>query len=263
MERTELSGDVVRWGADHKVSSAAACCTACLAEDRCSVWVYCAGPACGAQAGECWLKTLADPFSDVDLVRGRSDRWTSGTRLPPPPAGATPSRTVPASEAHLLLRLADGLGSVRLRLRDGSPKAKEWALVDQHADCHGCTFYRAEAVPPHWGSPDWPDTYEGGRWGPPYALVQGGLSARGAAEPPRVPREDNPVVRRGMAAWAGGGSGPAFFIALADHPEWGRGHTVFADAVTEDIAALERILALPTKTTPGKIPITNLVTPAK
>jgi len=64
-----------------------------------------------------------------------------------------------------------------------------------------------------------------------------------------------------MAAWAGGGSGPAFFIALADHPEWGRGHTVFADAVTEDIAALERILALPTKTTPGKIPITNLVTP--
>lgn len=145
--------------------------------------------------------------------------------------------------------------------RDRPSAARLQALVDQHADCHGCTFYRAEAVPPHWGSPDWPDTYEGGRWGPPYALVQGGLSARGAAEPPRVPREDNPVVRRGMAAWAGGGSGPAFFIALADHPEWGRGHTVFADAVTEDIAALERILALPTKTTPGKIPITNLVTP--
>ena len=64
-----------------------------------------------------------------------------------------------------------------------------------------------------------------------------------------------------MVAWAGGASGPAFFIALADHPEWGRGHTVFADVVMEDLAVAERIIKLPAKTGTGKIPITNLVTP--
>ena len=116
------------------------------------------------------------------------------------------------------------------------------------------------AYPAHWGSPEWPDTYEGGRWGPPYALLQGGLSARGAPSP-RAPREDNPVVRRGMAAWAGGASGPAFFIALADHPEWGRAHTVFADVVAEDMEVVERIVREPSKTGQGKIPITNLLKP--
>ena len=121
-------------------------------------------------------------------------------------------------------------------------------------------MYRAEAVPKHWGSPAWPDNYEGGRWGPPYSLVQGGLDARGA-KPPKAPREDNPVVRRGMVAWAGGASGPAFFIALADHPEWGRGHTVFADVVATDMHLVDKIVTLPTHTNPGKIPITNLVTP--
>ena len=34
-------------------------------------------------------------------------------------------------------------------------------------ECTGCTFYRAEPVPKHWGSLEWPDTYSGGRWGPP------------------------------------------------------------------------------------------------
>ena len=40
-------------------------------------------------------------------------------------------------------------------------------LLDKHAECTGCTFYRAEPVPKHWGSLEWPDTYSGGRWGPP------------------------------------------------------------------------------------------------
>ena len=95
-----------------------------------------------------------------------------------------------------------------------------------------------------------------------YALVQGGLSAAGAPSP-KAPREDNPVVRRGMVAWAGGACGPAFFVALADHPEWGRGHTVFADVVSEDMIIVERIVKEPTKTSAGKIPITNLVTPVE
>lgn len=70
-------------------------------------------------------------------------------------------------------------------------------------------------------------------------------------------------MRRGMVAWAGGASGPAFFVALADHPEWGRGHTVFADVVGEDMPVVERIVAQPAKTGTGSIPITNLITPVK
>ena len=64
-----------------------------------------------------------------------------------------------------------------------------------------------------------------------------------------------------MVAWAGGSFGPAFFIATADHPEWGRGHTVFADVVEADMATVERIVKQPAQTGTGKIPITNLLTP--
>jgi hypothetical protein len=290
MPHTELHGDVVRWGSDHILPSEAACCNACQALNRtCTVWVFCGKPSshshcqtsslqhsppsvsvacsgypeCGKQRGECWLKRLADPFTDLDLVRGQSDRWIAGTLLPPPPASRPGSRSAPkAEEAHLAL--VTPFGKIRLKLRRKSPLAFQWVsnLLAQHRECDGCTFYRAEPVPKHWGSPDWPDHYHGGRWGPPYALLQGGLSARGAP-PPKAPREDNPVVRRGMAAWAGGACGPAFFIALADHPEWGRGHTVFADVVEGDMDVVERIVAQPARTGTGDIPITNLITPVR
>ena len=270
MPRTELHGDVVRWGSDFIVRSAAECCEACRTLARvvppaknCTVWVYCDQPACAAQRGQCWLKHLLDPFTDIDLVQGRSDRWTAGTMQPPPPVGSTAGRpTVAAADAQLAL--VSTFGSIRIKLREKSPMAKRWveSILANQPQCDGCTFYRAETVPMHWGSPDWPDTFEGGRWGPPYALLQGGLSARGAPAP-RAPREDDPVVRRGMMAWAGGASGPAFFIALADHPEWGRGHTVFADVVPADMAIVEEIVRQPTRTNPGKIPITNLKTPVR
>ena len=72
-----------------------------------------------------------------------------------------------------------------------------------------------------------------------------------------------PYVPRTVALTPGGASGPAFFVALADHPEWGRGHTVFADVVGEDMPVVERIVAQPATTGTGSIPITNLVTPVK
>jgi hypothetical protein len=169
----------VRWG--QKEPSASKCCDECLKNSRCTVWVYCDFAACGDKRGECWLKEMTDPYTDIDLVRGRSDLWTAGTRDPPPPQAPQAGRAaVAASEAHLAL--VTEFGRIRLRLRPKSPKAVAWVegLLDQHAECTGCTFYRAEPVPKHWGSLEWPDTYSGGRWGPPYALLQGGLSARGA-----------------------------------------------------------------------------------
>lgn len=173
MQRTELHGDVVVWGSDHIVQDASACCDACRAhtgrpgKPDCTVWVFCEHEQCKGQRGQCWLKHLADPFTDIDLVQGRSDRWTSGTLLPPPPGGQSGRGNVSVAEAHLALVTEHG--RIRIRLRQRSPKAKDWVekVLARHPECDGCTFYRAEAVPAHWGSLSWPDTYEGGRWGPP------------------------------------------------------------------------------------------------
>jgi len=56
-----------------------------------------------------------------------------------------------------------------------------------------------------------------------------------------------------MVAWAGGGGGPHFFLALTDHPEWGHGHTVFGGVLAEDMAGtVQRIMQLPTVVEPPK-----------
>jgi hypothetical protein len=120
MPHTELPGGVVRWG--EREPSASKCCDECLKNSRCTVWVYCDFAACGGKRGECWLKELSDPYTDIDLVRGRSDLWTAGTRDPPPPQAAQAGRAaVTASEAHLAL--VTEFGRIRLRLREKSPGA--------------------------------------------------------------------------------------------------------------------------------------------
>ena len=146
--------------------------------------------------------------------------------------------------------------------------------------CDQCNIYRAEPVPSYWGSPNYPDRYfDGGRWGPPYALVQGqfvpssasafsstqkqGTGDGGGANnmranrrhyPPVRPAHGDthkPVIQRGMVAWAGGkDGGPHFFIALANHPEWGHGHVVWAKVLEEendndDMALVDAIVQQP------------------
>ena len=142
-----------------------------------------------------------------------------------------------------------------------------------------CTLYRGEPIPEYWGSTLYPDRYvEGGRWGPPYALVQGQLvfpknpNNQNVQVPPAEPY--HPMIERGMVAWAGGAGGPHFFIALAKHPEWGHEHTVFGRVVVEEtttptnIGIMTQLDALvdghrPLVTTaPQHLPIvTNFVTP--
>jgi len=119
--------------------------------------------------------------------------------------------------------------------------------------CNRCSLYRAEPVPSTWGSIDLPNSSFGGRWGPPYALMQGSVGPNNkpqnygrqtkqnpngsdekanstpvlnARPGPKGSPSVHPSIKRGMVAWAGGGGGPHFFIALADHPEWGHAHTV-------------------------------------
>jgi cyclophilin family peptidyl-prolyl cis-trans isomerase len=51
------------------------------------------------------------------------------------------------------------------------------------------------------------------------------------------------LLERGMVAWAGGKGGPHFFIAVADHPEWGNAHTVWAQVHSlEDLHKLDTLL---------------------
>jgi len=52
-----------------------------------------------------------------------------------------------------------------------------------------------------------------------------------------------PIVRKGDMAWAGGRGGNEFFVALADHPEWKHGHTVFGRvAYQQDVDALRQLV---------------------
>lgn len=80
-------------------------------------------------------------------------------------------------------------------------------------------------------------------FGPPYALIQGTLEAQGTTFN-KLPVEDCPTLRRGSVAWIG--SGPEFFISLADHSEWKHEYTVFGSVLPEDMHITEKIATLPT-----------------
>lgn len=81
-------------------------------------------------------------------------------------------------------------------------------------------------------------------FGPPYALLQGTLEAHGAMFK-EIPGEDCPTIKRGAVAWVG--SGPEFFISLANHHECQNTHTVFGYVLPEDMTIVERMARLPTK----------------
>lgn len=60
-----------------------------------------------------------------------------------------------------------------------------------------------------------------------------------------MPREVCPTIKRGSVAWVG--SGPEFFISLANHQEWKKAYTVFGSVLPEDMKIAEKIARLPTK----------------
>lgn len=84
-------------------------------------------------------------------------------------------------------------------------------------------------------------------FGPPFALIQGTLEAQGGEGTifKKIPIEDCPTIRRGSVAWVG--SGPEFFISLANHWEWKKEFTVFGSVLPEDMHIAEKISTLPTK----------------
>lgn len=80
-------------------------------------------------------------------------------------------------------------------------------------------------------------------YGPPYALLQGTLGAKGITYQ-KIPSEVCPSIKRGSVAWVD--SGPEFIISLANHNEWRKAYTVFGFVLPEDMEIAERIAKLPT-----------------
>lgn len=150
------------------------------------------------------------------------------------------ARAGPLPNAQVLeLRLANAsLAPMRVALRaDLSPKTAA-SIVAAVSASRGmsrdlATFYRNEAVP----------TSPPGQCGEilcgPYSLVQGRLQALVG-----TPSEATPTVRRGFAARIQ--QGADFFIALADHEEWGHAFTVWGEMIDEaGMATLETIARMP------------------
>ncbi|TYG93137.1 hypothetical protein ES288_A11G086600v1 [Gossypium darwinii] len=221
VEHLELWGDAMKWGSDFKLNSSEECCRACKemceGDDGpclCDSWVFCGNKQdCGSRFGECWLKKQKDALDPDWRDSGDNVIWTSG------------------------LVFGKGEGIIKLKTEHGIVNVKLLSL--QH--CAGCQFYRAESRGNSWDLQG--NHIEHAPYGPPYALIQGTVDAYGTVFKD-IPQEARPTIRRGSIAWVG--SGPDFFISLANHHEWKKAYTVFGQVLPEDMEIVEKISQLPT-----------------
>ncbi|KAK8560830.1 hypothetical protein V6N13_026265 [Hibiscus sabdariffa] len=231
IENLELWGPAVKWGSEFKFNSSVECCqackTMCSGNDGpclCDTWVFCGNKeACGSRFGECWLKKQKDTLSPARQDAGKSVIWTSG------------------------LIFGKGEGIVGMKTEYAFPGLCSVfvayileLLTLRH--CVGCQFYRAEGRGRSWDSEG--NHIKDAPYGPPFALIQGILEAQGTPFE-KMPTEVCPTIRRGSVAWIG--SGPEFFISLANHGEWKNSYTVFGSVLPEDMEIAEKIVQLPTK----------------
>ncbi|ESR58693.1 hypothetical protein CICLE_v10023925mg [Citrus x clementina] len=239
IEHLELWGDAVKWGANFKVNSSKECCMACKdtceAEDRpcsCDSWVFCGDKqACGSRFGECWLKKQKDALEPNPRDARDQVMWTSGLIF---------------GKGEGIVRLETEYGTLHVKLLpDSAPLSVAYMLellASRH--CVGCQFHRAESRGTHWDTEGNHIENAPGGYGPPFALIQGSLETHSITFK-EIPLEVCSTIRRGSVAWVG--SGPEFFISLANHNEWKKVYTVFGIVLPEDMAIAERIARLPTK----------------
>lgn len=159
---------------------------------------------------------------------------TCGDALHGEPQPHDPSK--PCSDCETL-KLTTKHGGIAIKVRtDWSPNTCRAVLAEAAKPPplqRRPNFYRSEKVPPE-GAID-----QFGGPGPPYALLQGHMPGL-----PKLAREFAPIVERGMVCLIG--EGPAFFIAVGPHPEWGNGHTVWGQV--EDMSTVDFIVdTLPVK----------------
>ncbi|KAL7611376.1 hypothetical protein Lser_V15G10142 [Lactuca serriola] len=232
----ELWGAAVKWGSDHKFNSSIECCNACKAMCNvndgpclCDSWVFCGNPdACGSKFGECWLKKQKDPMAPDRQEAGENTIWTSGLIF---------------GKGEGIVKMETKYGALRIKLLpECAPRSVMYILeLLTMRHCVGCQFYRAEGRGQSWNSKG--HHLKSASFGPPFALIQGSLEAEGVIFN-KIPTEECPIIQRGSVAWIG--SGPDFFISLANHEEWKKSYTVFGQVLPEDMEIAEKIATLPT-----------------
>ncbi|XP_024994220.1 uncharacterized protein LOC112527686 [Cynara cardunculus var. scolymus] len=235
IDNFELWGAAVKWGSDFKFNSSIECCEACKTMCNgndgpclCDSWVFCGNPdACGSKLGECWLKKQKDPLSP-DKREGGDNIWTSGLIY---------------GKGEGIVKLETRYGTLHIKLLpDCAPRSVMYILeLLTMRHCAGCQFYRAEGRGQSWDSKG--NHLKSASFGPPFALIQGTLEAEGVPFK-KIPTEECPIIERGSVAWIG--SGPEFFISLANHEEWKKTYTVFGYVLPEDMAIAEKIATLRT-----------------
>ncbi|KAI4327202.1 hypothetical protein L6164_019690 [Bauhinia variegata] len=237
IENLELWGAAVKWGSEFKFNNSEECCNACKSmctgKDGpclCDTWVFCGNrKTCGSKFGECWLKKQKDSLAPERQEAGELVSWTSGLIY---------------GKGEGIVGMETAYGTLHIKLfPDCAPHSVAYILdlLALH-HCAGCQFYRAEDRGQSWDSTG--NHLKNAAFGPPFALIQGTLEAQGTTFK-EIPVEECPTIRRGSVAWIG--SGPEFFISLANHVEWKKAHTVFGSVLPEDMNIAEKIAMLPTK----------------
>ncbi|KAK7256316.1 hypothetical protein RIF29_29758 [Crotalaria pallida] len=237
VEHLELWGDAVKWGSEFKVNSSEDCCVACKRMCRgdggpclCNSWVFCGDrEACGPRFGECWLKRQKDALNPERRDSGDHVMWTSGFVF---------------DKGEEIVGLETDYGILHIKLLpDCAPQSVSHILeLLALPHCIGCQIYRAESRGSFWNSEG--NHKKKAPFGPPFALIQGTLGSLGSIFKD-IPKEHCPTIGRGSVAWVG--SGPEFFISLANHNEWRNAYTVFGYVLSKDMEILEKISQLPTK----------------
>ncbi|KAK9274697.1 hypothetical protein L1049_021948 [Liquidambar formosana] len=233
----ELWGAAVKWGSEFKFNSSEECCKACKGMCSggdgpclCDTWVFCGNrEACGSKFGECWLKKQKDTLAPDRQEAGQKVSWTSGLIF---------------GKGEGIVGLETEYGTLHMKLfPDCAPHSVAYILeLLALRHCAGCQFYRAEGRGQSWDSEG--NHIKNAPFGPPFALIQGTLEAQGTTFK-KIPTEVCPTIRKGSVAWVG--SGPEFFISLANHEEWNNAYTVFGSVLPEDMKIVEKIAQLPTK----------------
>ena len=151
---------------------------------------------------------------------------------------------------NLVVIKLDGIGSILLRLKPqfSNSSTKFWE-TGAHVQCTG-NIYRNEQSLLLQGRLDCA--------GIKMPVVQKGNCPQGTkidssrSCPPHDPECGchGPIMRKGMVGWAGGGTGPDFFIYTGVDPatHWNHDHTVFAEVEGSDSwRVLEKLHELPSR----------------
>ena len=242
---TELDGSVVAQGGVGGLTAASAveCCRLCRRHRGCNVYVW-------STAGDraCWLKRTEEPRGLVpSRARGSNVPWTSGVLQKDAALGARDTHAVLAKGTDVsAVVISTPLGEIRVRLMPDwhEPSARYVGAIAAGPREEGAAWTDADTAAVEGGRAARSETHAGlctsacaFYRAEPGFLIQGSLRS---LIPPNAETKEGPkLMERGDVGWAGGFSGPDFFIYLGEQPaaHFGRSHTVFARV--EDEASLK------------------------